>query len=297
MSSAPLEPLKAKLRAMMATPATTIGAFRAVFNAFSADYYRGVGAQATPIDAGGVPAEWIVAPGVSSDRVIYFLHGGGYVIGSVSTHRDCIERLSLAANARVLAPEYRLGPEHPFPAAVEDALAAYRWLLAQGVNPRRFAICGDSAGGGLSLATLVQARAAGLVLPAATALMCPWIDLECTGSTMATNAATDPMVQKPGLLGMAQMYLAGNDPRAPLASPLHADLAGLPPLLIQAGGAESLLDDSLRLAAKAKAAGVEVALEVWPDMIHVWQLFASTLAEGQQAIDQIGQYLQAKTAG
>lgn len=248
------------------------------------------------VDAGGVPGGWLSVPDASDDRVILFLHGGGYVIGSIQTHRSMIARLSRAAAARTLAIEYRLAPEHPFPAAVEDATAAYRWLLAQDVDPARLVISGDSAGGGLAVATLVSLRDAGETLPAAGVLLSPWTDLAATGDSLTTNAERDPLVQREGLENMARMYLGDADPRTPLASPLYANLEGLPPLLIHAGAAEAILDDSVRLDQRARAAGVESVLEVWEDMIHVWHYFADMLPEGRKAIDRIGEFIRERTA-
>jgi acetyl esterase/lipase len=250
----------------------------------------------TAVDAGGIPAAWSVAPGVDSGRVILYLHGGGYVIGSIHTHRDLAGRLSRAAAARVLSIDYRLAPEYPFPAAVEDATAAYGWLLAQGIAPGRMVIAGDSAGGGLTVATLVALRDAGTPLPAAGVCLSPWTDLEAIGESMTTKAQSDPMVQREGLVQMASLYLNGADPRTPLAAPLYADFSGLPPLLVQVGTAETLLDDATRLAERAKTAGVDITLEPWEDMIHVWQIFAPMLPEGQQAIARIGDYVRQHTA-
>jgi acetyl esterase/lipase len=247
--------------------------------------------KSEPVDAGGVPAQWISAPGADPDRAIYYLHGGGYVIGSVSTHREMISRISRASGARALAIDYRLAPEHPFPAAVEDSTAAYRWLLSNGADPARTVIAGDSAGGGLTVATLVALRDAGDPLPAAAVCLSPWVDMEGIGESMTTRAEADPLVERQGLLQMAEAYLGGADPRTPLAAPLYADLAGLPPLLIHVGTAETLLDDSTRLAEHARSAGVDVTLEPWEGMIHVWQYFAAMLPEGQQAVDRIGQFI------
>lgn len=252
--------------------------------------------KCTPVQAGGVPAEWISATGAADDRVILYVHGGGYVMGSIATHRELVARLSKASGARGLALDYRLAPEHPFPAAVDDALAAYRWLLSQNIKPANIVVAGDSAGGGLAVATLLAIRDAKLPLPAAGVGISPWVDMEGTGESMVTRAKADPVVQKQGLLGMAQLYLGGKDAKSPLAAPLHADLTGLPPLLIQVGDAETLLDDSTRLAEKAKKAGVKVELEVWPEMPHVWHLFAPFLPEGQQAIEKIGKYVRQITA-
>jgi monoterpene epsilon-lactone hydrolase len=248
-----------------------------------------------PVDAGGVPAEWIAVPGAAEDRVILYLHGGGYVIGSLDTHREMISRLSRAASARALAIDYRLAPEHAYPAAVEDSTAAYRWLVSTGVDPSRLVIAGDSAGGGLTVASLVVLREAGEPLPTAGVCLSPWVDLECLGESMTAKAEVDPIVQREPILAMAKAYLGNAHPRTPLASPLYADLKGLPPLLIQVGTAEALLDDSMRLAERAKSAGVEVVLEPWDDMIHVWQLFAAMLPEGQRAIERIGEFIRKHT--
>ena len=235
------------------------------------------------------------APGADASRVLLYLHGGGYVIGSIDTHRSPAGRLSRAAAARVLIIDYRLAPEHPYPAAVQDATAAYRWLLRNGATPARTVIAGDSAGGGLTVATLVALRDAGDPLPAAGVCLSPWVDLEGIGESMTTRASADPIVQKPGLLWFASLYLGGADPRTPLAAPLYADLHGLPPLLIHVGTAETLLDDATRLAERAKAAGVDVTLEAWEDMIHVWHLFAPMLPEGQQGVERVGEYIRQHT--
>ena len=219
----------------------------------------------------------------------------GAVIGSMRGYRAILARLSRASECRVLGIEYRLAPENPFPAAVDDSVAAYRWLLAQGYDPRKIALAGDSAGGGLVVAVLVALRYSGEPMPAAGVCMSAWLDLAGTGESMTTKAEEDPIVQKEMLDFMAQLYLGDRDRKTPLASPLYADLRGLPPLLIQVGSAETLLDDSTRLAERARAAGVEVDLQVWDDMIHVWPLFAPVLPEGQQAIEQIGDFIRQKT--
>ncbi len=269
---------------------------RALFEELSSGTPLAPDIKCAKTSAGGVAAEWIDAPNAAADRAVLYLHGGGYVLGSINTHRDLMSRISRAAGARVLGINYRLAPEHPFPAAVDDAVAAYRWMLGQGLKPQRIAVAGDSAGGGLTVATLLAIRDAKLPTPGAGVCMSPWVDLEGLGASMKTRAAVDPVVQREGLLGMAAAYLAGKNPRTPLAAPLHADLKGLPPLLIQVGNDETLLDDSTRLAEKAKAAGVSVKLEVWPEMIHVWQLFAAFLPEGQQAVEVIGKFVTEHTA-
>jgi len=255
-----------------------------------------VGAKAEKVDAGGVRAEWIAAPKVASDRVVLYLHGGGYVLGSVYSHRDMCERLSRAAEARVLALDYRLAPENPYPAAVEDARAAYRWLLAQGIKPSRIAIAGDSAGGGLTFATLLALKKHGDPMPACATPLSPWVDLEGTGDSMVSLAADDPIVHKPMIEMMAKTYVQKGDLRDPLAAPLYGDLGGLPPLLIQVGSRETLLDDAKRMAERAKKAGVSVDLDVWEGQIHVWQIFASRLDEGEQAIQKLGAFIKKHTA-
>jgi epsilon-lactone hydrolase len=269
----------------------TVAEMRATFAEGMSELRVADDVACTPIDAGGVSAEWIVPPGAVSERVLLYLHGGGYVLCSVSTHRDLISRMARAAGVRALGVDYRLAPEHPFPAAVEDATAAYRWLVSHGTAPGHIAIAGDSAGGGLTLATLVALRDAGDRLPTAAVCLSPWVDLEGTGPSNTSKAEADPFVRKEMIQFMAEQYLGGRDPRTPLAAPLYADLHGLPPLLIQVGTAEILLDDATRIAERAKAAGAEVSLEVWDDMIHVWQLFAPLLPEGQQAIESIGAFI------
>jgi epsilon-lactone hydrolase len=248
------------------------------------------------VTAGNVPGEWISAPGANPQRVILYLHGGGYVVGSINTHRAMVARIARAANARALAIDYRLAPESPFPAAVNDAVAAYRWLLARGYKPNNIVIAGDSAGGGLTIAALLKLRDAGDPMPAGAVPISPWTDLEGTGESVRSRAARDPMVTQDNLASSARQYYRDHDPTHPLISPLHGDFRGLPPMLIQVGDAEILLDDATRVAERAKAAGVKVELEVWDDMIHVWHVFAKILPEGQQAIDKIGKWVLAHTS-
>ena len=249
------------------------------------------------VDAGGIPSEWITTPEAMEERVIYYLHGGGYKMCSINTHKEMISRLARAAGARALAINYRLAPENPFPAAVEDTTAAYRWLLSTGVNPAGVVIAGDSAGGGLTVATLVALRDAGEPLPAAGVCISPWVDMEALGESVVTKGGVDPLVAKAGRGEEGKTYLGGADPRTPLAAPIYADLRGLPPLLIQVGTAEVLLYDSTRLAERAKSAGVDVSLELWQEMIHGWLLFAYILPEGQQAIERIGEFVREHTGG
>ncbi len=244
-----------------------------------------------PVEANGVAAEWTTTPGADPARVILFLHGGGYISGSLRSHRHMIAQAGREAGARTLALNYRLAPEHPFPAALEDAIDGYRFLLSQGFAPQRIVMAGESAGGGLAVAALVRLRDAGAPLPACTWCSSPWVDLEMTGGTMVTKAAVDPLIQKSYLAELAAAYLNGADPRTPTASPLHADLRGLPPVLIQVGSAETLLDDAVRLAGVAGAADVRVTLQVWPDMIHAWHLFHSQLAAGRRALAEVGVFV------
>jgi epsilon-lactone hydrolase len=243
---------------------------------------------------GGVPGRWSATPEALSGRVLLYLHGGAYVVGSSLGYRALSSALARSAQARGLAMDYRLAPENAFPAAVDDAVAAYRALLAQGTSPGSIAIAGDSAGGGLTVAMLIAARDAGLPMPAAALAISPWADLACSGASMLTRAAQDPALNRDGLLAMAGLYLNGALPESELASPLYGNLAGLPPLLIQVGSAEVLLDDSIRLAARAAEADVAVQLEVWPHMPHVWHAFAFQLSEGRDAIQAAGHFLAAR---
>jgi acetyl esterase/lipase len=267
--------------------------FERMIDGFTID----ISAKYNRLNAGGVTAEWVSAEGASDSRVVLYFHGGGYIIGSPRTHRAMMAHLSRDAGARVLALDYRLAPEHPFPAPVEDSVAAYRWLLNEGYDPARVAVAGDSAGGGLTVAALVQLHYLGLPMAAAGVCVSPWVDMEGLGESMETRAEADPMVGKENLMISAKTYLGGADPRAPLAAPLYADLRGLPPLLIQVGDAEVLLDDSTRLAGIAREAGVDVKMDVWDDMIHVWHLFAPILPEGRQALAQAGDFIKKHTGG
>ena len=276
-------------------PPASVQEARTLAEGYAAEYPVADDIVCERVDAGGVPAEWIAAPGASVEKVLYFLHGGGYSMGSINTERDMIARTCRAAGVRALAIEYRLAPEHPFPAGLEDSLTAYRWLLSTGTDPNKVVIAGDSAGGGLTLATLVALRDAGDPLPAAGIPISPWVDMEGLGESMTTKAGEDPMVQREVVSALREMYIGDRNPRMPLAAPLYADLTGLPPLLIQVGSAETLLDDSTRFAERAQAAGVEVKLEVWDDMVHVWHVFAPILPEGQQAIEHMGEFIREHT--
>lgn len=253
-----------------------------------------------PVDArvvsavkdGQVKGEWLRAPG-EQRQTIYYLHGGGYVACSPETHRAFTLALARAANASVFALDYRLAPEHRFPAAVEDAVAGYRWLLDQGVDPEEIVIGGDSAGGGLTVATLVALRDAGERLPRAAFLISPWTDMACAGLSLDANDKRDSMFYSAGVRYMAPVYLGGASPRDPLASPVYADLSKLPPMLIHVSDTEVLLDDSTRLSDRAKQCGVNVKLRVWNDLPHAWPVFvAFGMPESSQALGEIAEFIQ-----
>jgi len=296
MTATQLDGLVTLLRSRATPPDHDIAQARARFEKTAVFLGGAPDAKCEKVDAGGVPAEWVMAPGCDSGRAILYLHGGGYAIGSLNTHRRLAYDISAASSAKVLLIDYRLAPEHPFPAAVDDSAAAWRWLLQQGFAPNRMAIAGDSAGGGLAIATLVNLRDLKLGLPACAVAISPWVDLEGLGNSLTTRSKQDPMVQKDGLLWMARMYLNGKDAKSPLAAPLHADLKGLPPTLIQVGTAETLLDDSIRIAEKMHAAGVDARLAIWPNMLHVFPLFAPILSEGRDGCIEIGNFIRSKTA-
>jgi acetyl esterase/lipase len=296
MTVAQLDSLVTLLRSRPVADSPDVGQARARFEKL-ADFLGGApDAKCEKVDAGGVPAEWVAAPGFDPERAVLYLHGGGYAIGSINTHRRLAYDISAACGARMLLIDYRLAPEHPFPAAVEDAAKAWRWLLQQGLAANRLAIAGDSAGGGLTVATLVNLRDQKLGLPACAVAISPWVDLEGVGTSMTVRSAQDPMVQRDGLQWMAGMYLNGKDLKTPLAAPLHADLKGLPPVLVQVGTAETLLDDATRIAERMHAAGVEVRLAIWPNMLHVFPLFAPILSEGRDGCLEIGNFIRSKTA-
>lgn len=241
-----------------------------------------------PVSANGVKAEWTSTPDADPDNVILYLHGGGYVICSLDSHRHLVAEVGRASGARTLAIDYRLAPEHPFPAPVEDTVAAYRFLLEGGFKPERIALAGDSAGGGLVVAALLAIREAGLPLPACGWCISPWVDMEALGESFTDRAAADPTVQRATIQMMAQWYLGGADPRHPHAAPLYGDLRGLPPLLIQVGASETLLDDSMALARRAGAADVTVDMQIWPEMIHIWHIYFPMLTAGRRAIESGG---------
>jgi acetyl esterase/lipase len=238
-----------------------------------------------------VPAEWILPAGITAGRVVLYLHGGSYIAGSINSHRALAANIAASAGARALVVDYRLAPEHPYPAALEDALAVYHWLLANDNPADKIYIAGDSAGGGLAAALLLALRDAGDPSPAAAVCISALTDMAFTGESIKTKADVDLILDLGKEIQFASMYLGDTDPRAPLVSPLYADLRGLPPLLIQVGSDEILQSDSTRLAEKARAAGVNVTLEVWEGMQHVWHFAASLIPEGRDAICRIGEFI------
>jgi phosphinothricin tripeptide acetyl hydrolase len=292
MRSEALENIVTMLRAQAAERGDaemTVSEWREAYDGLGALLPAAEGVAVEKVDAGGVPAEWI---GAGDGPVVVYVHGGGYCIGSLDSHRSMLTHLASAVAGRVLAVDYRLAPEHPFPAALDDACTAYRWVLAGGADPSRVVVAGDSAGGGLTLATLVALRDAGDPLPAAGVCLSPWADLTQSGATMAEKAEADPMVHAEDLDRWAAAY-AGSDYDAGSAglSPLFADLGGLPPLLVEVGTAEVLLDDARRLAERARAAGVEVTLFEGEDLIHVWHFFAGAVPEADEGIARVAGFI------
>jgi acetyl esterase/lipase len=245
------------------------------------------------ISVNGISSVWLSTPESVKEQVILYLHGGGYMLGSINTHKVLGTNIARASKSRVLMIDYRLAPENPYPAALEDSVSAYKWLIDEaGINPKNIVISGDSAGGGLTAATLIKLREMGIPLPAAAVLLSPWADLEVTGDSVKTKRGKDPMLTEDELFFCANVYVEDNDPKNPYISPIYADMKDLPPLLIQVGSSELILDDSTRLAENAQSAGVEVILDVWEDMIHVFQSFAPWAPEGKQAIEKIGEFIQ-----
>jgi monoterpene epsilon-lactone hydrolase len=293
MASEQAEAIKEQLRQVAGSldPSMELDELRAVYDQIAALTGEPEGVTWTDVDAGGVPAIWADSSGGADDRVVQYVHGGGYVIGAAEYYRKLTGHLANAIGCRVLNVDYRLAPEHPHPAPVEDSTTAYRWLIDQGIEPGHIAIAGDSAGGGLTVATLLSLRAAGLPQPAAALPLSPWVDMEGTGDSMTTRADRDLLVHADQLKGMADAFLQGQDPRDPLAAPLHADLSGLCPLYIQVGDDESLLDDSVRLAERARQAGVECRLDVFPEMQHVFQMAAGNMPEADEAIGRLAEWV------
>jgi epsilon-lactone hydrolase len=253
------------------------------------------GTRVESVDVDGIPASWIYPPDADAERVVLYFHGGAYILGSLTSHRDLVARLSAAANVRSLLIDYRLAPEHVFPAALDDALTSYRWLLARGTKPEHIVLAGDSAGGGLILALLQQVRDKSIPMPAGAVLLSPWTDMVGTVESRTAYEAVDPIFSGKMINFLASFYVGTEDAHNPLISTINADLHDFPPLLIEVGHDEVLLDDALYIAEHAKVAHVPVELTVRDDMWHVFQQFASCLPEGQQSLENIGRFIRRQT--
>jgi monoterpene epsilon-lactone hydrolase len=249
------------------------------------------GVTFTPAQIGSIPGVWATPADVAGGSVLLYLHGGGFALGGSKAYSPLASELASRLKARVLVPDYRLAPENPYPAALEDAVSAYRWLLDQGTPAASIALAGDSCGGGLTVAALVAIRNAGLPMPAGAVLISAWADLSVTNDSISSKAGEDFVLNGDMLRGMAGGYLGATPPHTPGASPVYANLKGLPPLLIQVGATEVLLDDSTRLATNAGAAGVKVRLDIWPEMFHVWHTWSARLDEAKEALDDAAAFL------
>jgi monoterpene epsilon-lactone hydrolase len=247
--------------------------------------------QVVGVDADSVPAEWLIPPGAPQDRVLLYIHGGAWFMGSTNTHRAFVSTLAYLSGNRALSINYRLAPEDPFPAGLDDCIAAYEWLLHSRISPHKIVVAGDSAGGNLTLALLVALRDAGKPLPAGAVALSPATDLAFTGESHKTHLHLDPFFSKAGANTIVEDYITDHDPRHPLISPLYADLSGLPPMLIHVGGHETLLDDAVRFGNCAVAAGVEAKTVVWPHMFHVFHMFTPVLPEARRANDQVTTFI------
>jgi monoterpene epsilon-lactone hydrolase len=272
-------------------PGISVDRQREALDKFARRAILPAGTRTEHVNADGVTGEWISVNETVRTSAILYLHGGAYNMGSARTHRELAARISKAAGARSLLINYRLAPEYPYPAALEDAVTAYRWLLKNGYSPDKIVIAGDSAGGGLTIATLLVLRDSGIPLPSAAVCLSPWANLEEPEESMSTGVGTDPFVSPDWLESMAHNYVADCDPHLPLISPVHADFRGLPPILIQVGSDETLLSDSTRLAGQGRKAGVKVTLDVWENMWHVWHMFAAIMPEAKRAVNEVGEFV------
>jgi acetyl esterase/lipase len=287
----PIEQVRSFLADLVGGPDTPFMERRAQAAQFEAAFVMPPGVRAEAATLGGVKVEWIVPDGAANRPVLFHLHGGGYVLGTPGGSRAFTTEFARLTRARVVSVDYRLAPEHPYPAAVDDAVSAYSALLGQGVPPRAIAVGGESAGGGLTIAMLLAARDQGLPMPSCAFAISPWTNLTCEGETFETKNGADPLLTRRSLKEMGDAYIASGNPRAPYASPLFADLKGLPPLLIHVGSEEVLLDDSRILHKRAKSAGVDAELKIADEMIHVWHMFHTILPEGAAAIREIADFV------
>jgi monoterpene epsilon-lactone hydrolase len=289
----PIDQVRSFLADLMGGPDTPFMVRREQAVQFEAAFAMPAGVRAEAGNLGGVKVEWIVPDGASAAPVLFHLHGGGYVMGTPGGSRAFTTEFALRTKTRVVSVDYRLAPEHPYPAAVNDAVAAYGALLATGISPQQIAIGGESAGGGLTVATLLAARDNGMPMPSCAFAVSPWTDITCEARTFDTKAAVDPLLTRKSLKDMGDAYIADGDPRAPYASPNFADLRGLPPLLIHVGSEEVLLDDAVVLHRRARAAGMETHIKIAEPMIHVWHMFHAILPEGAEAIGEIADFANA----
>lgn len=295
MPSDAFDTIVALLGAAKASPDTDLAELRAGYAMMGAMVPVDDTVQVEVGELGGVPGEWLSPIVADEGRVVLYFHGGGYNIGSAETHRSMLTHLATRARTRVFSADYRLAPESPYPAAIDDATAAYESLLAVGTDPARIIVAGDSAGGGLALALLTRLRDAAVALPAGAVALSPWTDLAGSSASITANEDLDIMLGRPLLHHWATAYLDGADPEHPHASPLHADLTGLPPILVQVGDTEVLLDEGVRFAARAADAGVDITLQVEPDMFHVWPFFAGIVPESDAALADASDWILART--
>ena len=295
MPSDAFDSIVALLGAAKASPDTDVADLRAGYAMMGAMVPVDDTVAVEAGELGGVAGEWLTPTTADAGRVVLYFHGGGYNIGSAETHRSMLTHLATRARTRVFSADYRLAPESPFPAAIDDATAAYEGLLAGGADPARIVVAGDSAGGGLALALLTRLRDTGVALPAGAVALSPWTDLAGSSASVSANEDLDIMLGRPLLHHWATAYLDGADPEHPLASPLHADLTGLPPILVQVGDTEVLLDEGVRFAARAADAGVDITLQVEPDMFHVWPFFAGIVPESDAALADASDWIRSRT--
>lgn len=289
----PIEQVRSFLADLVGGPDTPFMVRREQSAQFEAAFVMPAGVRAEAGTLGGVKVEWIVPESAATAPVLFHLHGGGYVMGTPGGSRAFTTEFALRTKTRIVSVDYRLAPEHPYPAAVDDAVAAYGALLATGISPNQIAIGGESAGGGLTVAMLLAARDKGLAMPACAYAISPWNDLTCEARTFDTKADVDPLLTRKSLKDMGDAYIANGDPRTPYASPNFGDLKGLPPLLIHVGSEEVLLDDSVVLHRRAQAAGVDARIKIAEPMIHVWHMFHAILPEGAKAIGEIADFVTA----
>ena len=297
MPSKEFQNLLDQLKVTQLTPRKTIEEQRQSMDAVADQLPPDPSVEITPVHANGTACEWLDWPEFETNNILFFTHGGGFCIGSARTHRDLASRMAKEVGARVLNVDYRLAPEHPFPAAIEDVVQAYEWLLSEGHSPQNVCVAGDSAGGGLTLSLLLALKENSIPLPACAVCMSPLTDNTRSGATFEARTHLDPIVTPETSRENSRNYMgASGDPKDPLASPLFGDLSGLPPIQILVGTAEILFDDSRRFAEKANASGSDVELQIWDDMIHIWPYFAQAIPEGREAISEMARFIRAQWA-